>query len=573
MYKEHFGLDKALFSDGIVRDGDVFFGPRQQLVAANLKIALSTRDSVTVLSGPMGVGKTTLASHAVRAATTRLALGWLGSAPLTPHELLEHLLSEFDLSPYKSSRVERLQNWRQFLGEMSITDTRVCVLVENAQELEPEIVRHLGALTSADPNGCPGANIVLTCPTMPRELLNAPGLEPIKQRVRLSCRLEPLGAADVKAYLSHRAELAGSSFDKIFAADTDRMLHHYSEGIFRVVNNLCESALTVAATRKEALLTPDLVMRVAVGLFGMEPTEGLTAKSQPKPHTQDSVATPTQASVDQLHSAAPIVGAAAIAAARMMAEEADVAANAEQAESSRDHQRAAPAVSGLGEPTRNEDSAVEEVSAPQAASTSPADSGGDAHAASDSVPRLLEDLAADDDLIEDIAAESLRIKIASIPIPAPTEFATAPETLENIADEPVNSASIIEFVTEDDSADPFEFDEQTITDAVAEPAVVDDLDLPILTDSVEPETGDRGVARQPAASAEVEAQKHDAMEAFAHAKALEDISNSMAETLFGEAELAHLGATLAVASGESDVDDDLSLEFDDEMPPARSHAL
>jgi hypothetical protein len=42
------------------------------------------------------------------------------------------------------------------------------------------------------------------------------------------------------------------------------------------------------------------------------------------------------------------------------------------------------------------------------------------------------------------------------------------------------------------------------------------------------------------------------LEALANAKALEDISNSMAETLFGDAELDKLAATLALATGKRD---------------------
>jgi hypothetical protein len=42
------------------------------------------------------------------------------------------------------------------------------------------------------------------------------------------------------------------------------------------------------------------------------------------------------------------------------------------------------------------------------------------------------------------------------------------------------------------------------------------------------------------------------LEALANAKALEEISNSMAETLFGDAELDKLAATLALATGKRD---------------------
>jgi type II secretory pathway predicted ATPase ExeA len=644
MYKEHFGLEKALFSDGIVRDSDVFFGPRQQLVAANLKIALSTRDSIAVLSGPEGVGKTTLASHAVRSATTRLALGWLGSAPLTPHELLEQLLTEFDLSPYKSSRVERLQNWRQFLAEMSITDTRVCVLVENAQDLEPEILRHLGALTSADPNGCPGANIVLTCPALPRELLDAPGLESIKQRIRLSCRLEPLNARDVDAYLHHRAELAGSSFERIFAPQAGAMLHRYSGGIIRVINNLCETALTVAATRREALLTPDLIMRVAVGLLGMEP---IPAPAEPAPAKRAAAAlsstgarapaaAPPATESDKREG--PIVHAAAIAAARMMAEEAGIAA-ASGAETQAD-----------SAPPQDPDPEPDLASRVSRLSQGETDSRRTEHGGGDTAQRPRADQASElDGLIEDVAAESVRTRVIAMPASAQTSAPDAiPEARNTARDtepsadaaqvdqtdlesedqtETPGSDSVIEFVTDEDIADPFEVDERTINEAVGDFDVQDDLDLPILTDSVDPKEDDVAQAVHSSADDEssldtdaelastlagytdesselmpapqdftgvhaqledidvdrlgedpesdtAEEQKQDSVEAFAHAKALEDISNSMAETLFGDAELAQLSATLALAGDDFEATDDdvFELELDDDTP-VRSQAL
>jgi hypothetical protein len=56
------------------------------------------------------------------------------------------------------------------------------------------------------------------------------------------------------------------------------------------------------------------------------------------------------------------------------------------------------------------------------------------------------------------------------------------------------------------------------------------------------------------------------LEALANAKALEDISNSMAETLFGDAELDKLAATLALATGKRDDESDA----DQQQRPAKA---
>src|SRR3970282_1793402 len=94
MNREHFRLRQPLFEDGIAQDAQVFVTAPQNRGAATLPLALTLRDSVAVLTGPAGVGKTTLASHTLRAMTTRLALGWVGNIPVTSHELLAGVPAE-----------------------------------------------------------------------------------------------------------------------------------------------------------------------------------------------------------------------------------------------------------------------------------------------------------------------------------------------------------------------------------------------------------------------------------------------------------------------------------------------
>ena len=281
MYQEHFGLASNLFDDGIAQGTEVYLGPRQKLASANLLIALTLGDSVAIVTGAAGVGKTTIASQTLRSMGTRLAFGWLGSVPLTAHELLEMLLTEFGFSPYKSSRVERLQMWRQFLNEMSMTETRVCILVENAERYSVEVLQALESLTAADPNGCPGANVVLTCQTPLAELISTPALASLKQRTRLMCRLDPLTEAEMRAYLEQRVTAAGGRLDDLLAPDAIRSIQEFSRGVIRVANNLCETALVMAATRRERPLTGAIVNKVALGLFGMVSRDPLASAAEP----------------------------------------------------------------------------------------------------------------------------------------------------------------------------------------------------------------------------------------------------------------------------------------------------
>jgi hypothetical protein len=96
-------------------------------------------------------------------------------------------------------------------------------------------------------------------------------------------------------------------------------------------------------------------------------------------------------------------------------------------------------------------------------------------------------------------------------------------------------------------------------------------DVPVLTDSVEL-VGDEIASAALQDEFDEETQHKLAnLAALAQARALEDISNSMAETLFGDAELDELAATLAVATGKRD-ERDQRTEDDVTPRPAAARA-
>jgi type II secretory pathway predicted ATPase ExeA len=624
MYHEYFGLERNLVGDGMAQDADVFFSAGHKRAAANLRIALTLRDSVAILAGPPGVGKTTIASHTLREMATRLALGWLGSAPLTSHELLEMLLTEYGFSPYKSSRVERLQTWRQFLSEMSATETRVYVLVEQADAFPPEALAALESLTAADPNGCPGANVVLACRGRMNDLLTDPLLASLKQRTRMQYWLDGLDATEMSTYLKHRAAAAGGNFTAIFAPDAIDAIHRYSGGIIRVADNLCETALAVAASEHTDRLNGELVSRVATEMLGIAaPTPSpaatpapITAAAAPaiaapavpvttppvvsapaatsaatKPlpaapaaaapptpaaaaptpvaaatPTPSAAATPTPsaaAAPTPSAAAAPTPSAAAAPrpilpqSAPPMAPDAGKPAAAPAARApavprvapkspvTKSGQASAPALATVGSAPAAAPTPTAVSSAPIATPPKPPISSNPlAKATSSKPPRSLS--SAGQGIAPPVKPEVLLDATDEVPLLALEATGNEPVQPRSPADEDIE----IDFIEAD-----FDMDAEQIDDALR-------MDVPTLTDSIDLPDDDLGTGASMRVQLDEETMhKFANIEALAHAKALEDISNSMAETLFGDAELETLAATLAVATGghppaEADLDDE-----------------
>jgi type II secretory pathway predicted ATPase ExeA len=269
MNHAHFGLERGLFDEGIAADAAVFRSSKHDRLIAHFKLALASASSSVVLHGPAGVGKTTLTSAALRASSTRLALAWLSGMPTNAAELLESILIELGIGTARTTRIERLQLWRQFQGEMRATDSRLFIVAERTEDLSPEVLHALDQLTAPDAVGNPGANLILLGHAGIHEHLAAPVLDSLRQRIRLRAELEPFTEAELQEYLRHQAAHAGGSYEQLFAPGTVAALYRYSNGVARLVNTLCESALDIAAVQHQKQLSPELVTRTAVSLLGL----------------------------------------------------------------------------------------------------------------------------------------------------------------------------------------------------------------------------------------------------------------------------------------------------------------
>ena len=126
----------------------------------------------------------------------------------------------------------------------------MCIVVEDADRIGEDALIEIEALTSADGTDDHGARVVLLGNGRLRELLQVPALERLAQRTRLQFDVLPLGAGEMLAYLKHGFRLAGGDYDRLFVDNVAQVLHEFSGGVPRLINNFVEAILGAAAERK-----------------------------------------------------------------------------------------------------------------------------------------------------------------------------------------------------------------------------------------------------------------------------------------------------------------------------------
>jgi general secretion pathway protein A len=100
-----------------------------------------------------------------------------------------------------------------------------------------------------------------------RDVLARSDLRQLAQRITGRYHLEPLEADEVRAYVRHRLEVAGSRTE-IFSAGAMKVLHQSSGGIPRLINVIADRALLGAWSQEEPAVSASMARQAAREVFG-----------------------------------------------------------------------------------------------------------------------------------------------------------------------------------------------------------------------------------------------------------------------------------------------------------------
>jgi type II secretory pathway predicted ATPase ExeA len=278
MYEKHFGLTSRPFRSKTVASG-VFVGPAQIKLISSLKKAFAASDAIVMVTGPVGVGKSTVVNRALEGIGNQRIVAHIGRMQLAADEVLELLLTEFNVSRQPNGTIQRFAAFKRLLHDWAAAGTRVFIVVEDADRIGSDALIELEALTASDSGDGAGAGIVLMGQQTLAERLANPDLARLRQRIRLRHGAVPFSAAEALGYLKHCIRNAGGDFDSIFDPAAADMLYRCSEGIPRIINNLSESVLAAAAEANASVVMPQLVQHIAHEEFGLQPGLSTTTRA------------------------------------------------------------------------------------------------------------------------------------------------------------------------------------------------------------------------------------------------------------------------------------------------------
>ncbi len=272
MYEEFFQLTEKPFS--IQPDPSfMFWGRNHRLAYAMLEYGVLNNSGISVITGGVGCGKTTLLHRLLDQLEDTHTVALLSNIQPERGNLLSWVLMGFNQSFSGLNHVEMFQALQGFFIEEYSKGKRCVLIIDEAQNLTTDMLEEIRMLSNINAGRDQLLQLILVGQPQLKSMLNHPDMLQLTQRIGSDFHLTPLNPDEVAAYIDTRLRVAGAT-RPIFSDGAKALVADHSRGVPRVINILSDTALVYAFSSQEEVVSEETVKSLIndkqnFGVFGL----------------------------------------------------------------------------------------------------------------------------------------------------------------------------------------------------------------------------------------------------------------------------------------------------------------
>jgi len=243
MYLEHFGLRERPFSNAPDLRF-VYAGAHHEQALAYLLHSVEAQAGVVLLTGESGVGKTTTCRVLLNRLPERIDVALILNPVPTPAELVSVICDELGVPHGMEVSASMVLDTLHRELAVRRSTRRTVLVVDEAQNLSLEVLEQLCVLSNLEMDGRKLLEIILVGEPELMELVARTALHPPSQATT-GYYLMPFAEGETRAYVRHRLAIAGGR--DVFESEALRDVHRLSSGVPRLINTICDRALSRTA--------------------------------------------------------------------------------------------------------------------------------------------------------------------------------------------------------------------------------------------------------------------------------------------------------------------------------------
>ncbi|MBC8094412.1 MAG: AAA family ATPase [Akkermansiaceae bacterium] len=242
MYLDYYGLTEAPF-DITPNPRFLFYSAKHREAYNHLLYGIRERKGFVQLTGEVGAGKTTLCRAMLEQLDDNYSTALILNPILNADELMKAVAIEFGLDVHGMDRLDTIARINDFLLWNVEQGKDTVLIIDEAQNLTEELLEQVRLLSNLETDNRKLLQIVLMGQPELRDRLNSPNLRQLRQRITVRYHLSPLNQDEISCYIQHRLQVSGAKGTPRFTKPALWRIHHYTGGIPRLVNAVCDKAL------------------------------------------------------------------------------------------------------------------------------------------------------------------------------------------------------------------------------------------------------------------------------------------------------------------------------------------
>lgn len=263
MYEAFYGLSGKPFQ--LNPDPSFFFASKGHNSAFSfLKYGVYQGEGFIVITGEIGAGKTTVLRALMEDLDPRKCVAaQLVSTQLEADDLVRAVAVAFGLAVKGIDKAQLLSTLEAFLTSLAVESKRALLVVDEAQNLSPRAMEELRMLSNFQLGDHALLQSFLVGQPELRNLLRAPDMQQLRQRIIASYHLGPMDAAETRGYVEHRLKHVGWTTDPTFDDSAFSAIFAETGGLPRRINQLCNRLLLSSFLSEKHQLTAADVEQVS----------------------------------------------------------------------------------------------------------------------------------------------------------------------------------------------------------------------------------------------------------------------------------------------------------------------
>jgi putative secretion ATPase (PEP-CTERM system associated) len=258
MYTKFFDLSAKPF-DLLPNPQFLYLSKGHRKALSYLQYGVQERVGFSLLTGEVGSGKTTLLRDIINKISGEMALAMVFNTKVDGRQLIALINDDFGLKTDGKDKVQLLTELNDYLLAQHAAGRQSMIIIDEAQNLAEDTLEEIRLLSNLEADSFKLVQIILVGQPELKQIIARPSLRQLRQRISISCHLNPLNREEIEEYILHRLGTVGKRDCVSFGEGVFDEIFRFSGGIPRLINLICDYLLLTAFVEETRTIDMDMV--------------------------------------------------------------------------------------------------------------------------------------------------------------------------------------------------------------------------------------------------------------------------------------------------------------------------